>query len=261
MSFRPKKSLGQNFLQNPRVIQKIIDTAGLTGKELAVEVGPGMGVLTKELVKHAKKVIAIETDRELFASLQKNFANQNNLQLVFGDALKVPPPEEPYMLVANIPYYITSPLLDHYIRDNTQNLPTRAVLLVQKEVAQKICAKPPHMNVLALHVQTFGIPKLIATVTKGNFNPTPKVDSAIIRIDFECHPEPRACPEQRRREGRHDALDYKKYFDLIHRAFSQKRKMLRATLDEDLLKKVGIDATRRPETLTIRDWTLLAKMV
>lgn len=253
-NFHPKKSLGQNFLKNPRIVEKIIATADLMGNETVVEVGPGFGVLTEELLKCAKKVIAIEKDAELFEFLSKKLKKQidsGKFELVHGDALKIPPPKEPFLWIANIPYSITSPLLDHFIRENSSNLPQRAVLLVQKEVAQKLCAEPPKMNVLALHVQTFGNPKIIATVSKANFKPIPKVDSAIIKIDFPKTPK---IPELKTK------TDYEKYFLLIYKAFSKKRKMLRRTLPKELLKKAGIIETRRPETLSVKEWMDLTNM-
>lgn len=243
-NFHPRKSLGQNFLTNPRIVEKILLEAAITDDELVLEVGPGFGILTEKLVQHARRVLAIEKDKKLFEFLQSKFAAVKNLELICADALTLAPPEEAYVWVANIPYSITSPLLDHYIRENTCNLPKRAVLLVQKEVAQKICAKPPRMNVLALHVQTFGKPKIIATVSKNNFNPKPKVDSAIIKIEF--HEEWRKIP------------NLETYFDVIHRAFTHKRKMLRSSFDENALKKAGIEPTRRAEMLTINEWEKLA---
>lgn len=240
--FHPKKSLGQNFLINPRVVQKIIDTASLTGKETVVEVGPGFGILTKALLARAKRVIAIEKDKKLYMSLRVSLGEQSNLQLIHADALDTPPPKESYFLIANIPYSITSPLLDHFIRENPQNLPQRAVLLVQKEVAQKICAKPPRMNVLALHVQTFGNPKIIATVSRHNFRPVPKVDSAIIKIEFPKKELP---------------TNLEKYFSLIHQGFSHKRKMLRGILPTNLLQRAAVNPTRRAETLSIEEWQRL----
>ncbi len=242
-NFRPRKSLGQNFLINPRVVQKIIDTAQLTGDELVVEVGPGFGILTEALLPNVRKIIAIEKDKQLFTSLRSRFHGDTKLQLAHADALNVPPPPEPYFLIANIPYSITSPLLDHFIRENPQNLPQRAVLLVQKEVAQKICAKPPRMNVLALHVQAFGNPRIIASVSRHNFRPIPKVDSAILRIDF-----PSAVTLSLSKD------DMEKYFSLIHQGFSHKRKMLRAVFPKEILQKAGIEETRRAETLTIQEW-------
>ncbi|MEK7172062.1 MAG: 16S rRNA (adenine(1518)-N(6)/adenine(1519)-N(6))-dimethyltransferase RsmA [Patescibacteria group bacterium] len=249
--FHPKKSLGQNFLTNPHIVEKIIETASLMGGETVVEIGPGFGILTEELLKRAKKVIAIEKDARLFEILREKFKDQidsGKLELIHADALRIPPPNEPYAWIANIPYSITSPLLDHFIRENPSNLPTRSVLLVQKEVAQKLCAKPPRMNVLALHVQTFGDPEIVADVSRANFKPAPKVDSAIIKIDFPKTPK---TPELKTK------TDYEKYFALIHKAFSQKRKMLRRTLPKELLEKAGIDPTRRPETLTLKEWAKL----
>lgn len=248
-SFKAKKSFGQNFLRNPRILEKLVALARLTGTETVLEVGPGFGVLTERLIKKAAHVISIEKDDFLFEFVKEKFCpadgtGAKNLELIHGDALTIAPPKVPYLWVANIPYSITSPLLDHYIRENPGNLPLRAVLLVQKEVAQKLCARPPDMNVLALHVQTFGTVKLITTVKAGNFNPAPKVDSAVIEIQFH--------------ERWKEIKNLEAYFSLIHRGFSHKRKMLRSTLPSALLQKSGIDETRRPETLTIEEWRRLA---
>lgn len=250
MEFRPKKSLGQNFLTNPRVVQRIIGAAELNNSGLIVEVGPGLGILTEELVKYSTKVIAIEKDRRLCEFLKKKFQAQiaaNRLELINADALEIKPPAKPYYLIANIPYSITSPLLNHFIRDQFMargNPPKLAVLMVQKEVAQKICSAPPRMNVLALHVQTFGKPRILFYVSKNNFYPAPKVDSTVIKIEF-----PKTAQEKNPKSAQ-----LKKYFGLIHRAFSQKRKMLRKTLPAQLLEKAGIDPKRRPETLSVEEW-------
>lgn len=252
--FFPKKSLGQNFLTNPRIVEKIIATAELKEDEIVVEVGPGFGILTDKLLKHAKKVIAIEKDARLFEILRAKFAEQINsgkLELIHADALKISPPKTAYSWISNIPYSITSPLLDHFIRENPENLPRCAVLLVQKEVAQKLAARPPKMNVLALHVQTFCNPKIIANVSRANFKPMPKVDSAIIKIEFPKTPKFPELTHPATRE---------KYFNLIHRAFFKKRKMLRATLPKELLIKTGITETRRPETLSIKEWINLVNL-
>lgn len=246
VNFRPKKSFGQNFLTNRRVVEKIIHTAKLQGDEFVVEVGPGFGILTEALLKHAGQVRAIEKDKELFAFLKNKFLGRESLELLHADALKIQPPAGHYFLVANIPYSITSPLLDHFIRDNPDRLPLRAVVMVQKEVAQKICAKPPQMNVLALHIQTFGTPKIIGTVSRNNFEPRPKVDSAIVTIEF--HQDWKEIP------------DLKKYFAVIHRGFEHKRKMLRSSFDERILRKAGIDSMKRAETITIEEWKSLAKV-
>lgn len=242
--FETKKSLGQNFLTNPHIVERIVDAAGLVGDELVVEVGPGFGILTDLLTQKARRVIAIEKDTRLIMQLKLRFLHLKNFELINADALTVPPPVEPFLFIANIPYSITSPLLDHFIRYNTQNLPKRAVLLVQKEVAEKICAIPPDMNVLALHVQTFGKPSIVCHVSKNNFKPKPKVDSAIIKIEFN---KPAS------------AFNPDEYFSLIHRAFAHKRKMLRGTLPIELLSKAKIDPTRRPETLSMEEWEQMVK--
>lgn len=244
-NFRPKKSFGQNFLTNPHIVEKIVTATDLKGDETVVEVGPGFGVLTEVLLQKVQKVIAIERDVQLYEFLLKRFAGNPKLKLIHADALEVAPPSGPFHLVANIPYSITSPLLDHFIRDNPQNLPVGAVLLIQKEVAEKVCAKPPRMNVLALHVQTFGMPKLLFKVSRNNFKPAPKVDSAVIKIDFTKTPPSTKIPP--------------KYFELIHQAFLGKRKMLRNTVPVELLNKAKIDPTRRPETLSCQEWLTLAQ--
>lgn len=242
MLFQAKKSLGQNFLVNPHIVERIIKAADLHGDELVYEVGPGFGVLTQALLRAARKVVSIEKDTRLIDGLKEKFSAAKNFELIHADALTVPPPYEPYQLIANIPYSITSPLLDHFIREQPSHLPKKAVLLVQKEVAEKICAKPPRMNVLALHVQTFGTPKIIAKVSRNNFRPIPKVDSAILHIAFG-----QKIPEK-----------LPAYFDIIHRGFSKRRKMLRAFFDASKLQQCGIDPTRRAETLSVQEWERLS---
>lgn len=238
--FHSKKSLGQNFLVNPRVVENILRAANLNRKELVIEVGPGFGILTEALLREAKKVIAIEKDTRLFSFLCEKFKTVKNLELIHDDALKFSPPKVPYYFIANLPYSITSPLLNHFIKDQCMmkngHPPLCAVVMVQKEVAQKLCAVPPRMNILALNVQTFGSPKIISYISKNNFQPRPKVDSAIVKIEF---------PKKLKRY-----VNYEKYFSIIHRAFSQKRKMLKNTL--------GIEDTRRPERLSVKDWKKLA---
>lgn len=244
-SFVAKKSLGQNFLIHPHIVEAMMKAAELDGSELVVEVGPGFGILTEALLQRARKVIAIEKDTRLIAGLKKKFAAVKKFELRHADALTVPPPSEPYCLVANIPYSITSPLLDHFIREQPDHLPKKVVLLVQKEVAEKVCAKPPRMNVLALHVQTFGTPKIMAKVSRHNFRPVPKVDSAILKITFDATSRP--IP--------------KGYFEAIHRSFSERRKMLRAFFDAGKLQQCGIDPTRRAETLSVEEWEILSRSV
>lgn len=257
-NFRPSKKLGQNFLTSEALVERIAQ-AGLESigiSERIIEIGPGKGVLTRALLKHTQiPITAIEKDKRLYEYVQGFFAHEietKRLTLINDDALEFEPPVTPYSVIANIPYNITSPLIDHFIRDaaldyTPARMPIRAVLLVQKEVAEKMCAKAPDMNVLALHVQTFAQAKYLFTVTAGNFSPKPKVDSAVVELVADVE----AC--------KNFSKEFlKNYFDLIHRAFSQKRKMLSSTIGKELCAKAGIDATRRPQTLSVEEWIKLA---
>ena len=257
---RPKKSLGQNFLKDNAALGKIVSAAGIGPSDFVLEIGPGFGVLTKELVKRAGRVEAIELDRDLFLRLKLNLLTPDgrfpeNLQMIEGDALKFPLPEKPYKLVANIPYYITSPILNHFLQPQTpaERRPELIVILVQKEVAEKVCAGAGNHSVLSLQVQIFGKPELLGIVGKNSFSPPPKVDSAILRITP--YPEPLV-------------RDLKTFFRLIHSAFSQKRKTLLNSLRvlnlpkekiAELLEKSGIKPLARPQELDIPDWLRLAE--
>ncbi|MEK7528682.1 MAG: 16S rRNA (adenine(1518)-N(6)/adenine(1519)-N(6))-dimethyltransferase RsmA [Patescibacteria group bacterium] len=248
---RPKKSLGQNFLHDRRILEKIVHAASISKEDTVIEIGPGKGILTTELAKLAGHLIAIEKDRDLIRPLHATLSDFNNVELLNEDVLDYTMPKNRYKLVANIPYYITSPILTHFLHDAfTKNLtpPTVCILLVQKEVAQKICAAPPDMNVLALNIQTFGKPKIISYVSRNAFSPKPNVDSAIIRIDVFKKPAV--------------DCDLAHYFELIHAGFSQKRKTLANSLKKlggvTLLQQAGINPTCRAETLTISEWQSLA---
>lgn len=239
---KAKKNFGQNFLTNPGVLQKMIEAAELDKNDTVVEIGPGLGTLTIALAAVAGKIIAVEKDKNLIPILQENLKHFTNVSLIEMDALNFNPPQKKYKIVANIPYNITSPLIDHFIRDQYMTqynkyrcniaIPSMLLLMVQYEVAKKITAMPPDMNVLALHVQTFANIKYLFKVSKGSFYPSPKVDSAVIKITPLLKPRVNC--------------DLKIYFDAIHRAFSQKRKQLKRSL--------GIADTRRPQELSINDW-------
>lgn len=269
-SFRPSKKLGQNFLVNQKIVAHIAH-AGIGNKietGIILEIGPGKGILTQALLERAQKrpIIAIEKDRRLFTYLSERFKHEietHQLILVHNDALLYTPPDEPYTIVANIPYSVTSPLIDHFIRDAAltcikPRMPKRAVFLVQKEVAEKICARPPDMNVLALHVQTFGSVRYLFTVGAGNFSPRPRVDSALIEINCEESPFLNWCAFFAERTSLQVRSFLENYFEIIHRGFSQKRKMLSSTIGRTVCEKAGIEATRRPQTLSIEEWLRLA---
>lgn len=254
------KSLGQNFLQDPIALQRIVDSAEVLPADTVLEIGPGLGALTRHLAAAAGEVVAVELDGRLIPALEKTIAGFTNIRIVQGDILDVDPaniiPVEDYLVVANIPYYITSALLRHLLESNPR--PRRVVLTVQKEVADRICAKPGDMSILALSVQVYGEPRVVAKIPAGAFHPAPKVDSAVVRIDM--YPEP-FIPFA--------LLDT--FFWLVKAGFSQKRKKLRNSLSagirkspaeiEEILRAAGIDPQRRAETLSLQEWRELTAQV
>jgi len=263
-----KKKFGQNFLVNENTLNKIVETARITKDDTIIEIGPGLGTLTIELCKRAKHVISVEKDKSIIPLLKKNTKQFPNLTIVNGDALNFDPdhyfsknPINPnFKMVANIPYYITSPLINHYLKDqylkkqkiNVQSL----TLLTQKEVAEKISATPSDLNILALNTQIFANPQIIDFVPANHFFPIPKVDSAIIHI------APLKTPII--------TENLTKVFQLISFAFAQKRKMLSNSLSAGLhldtftikeeLQKINIDPNLRPENLEIKNWEKIAKI-
>ena len=181
---KPKRSLGQNFLINQGILDKIVRAAEVGPKDTVVEVGPGTGNLTRKLSEKAKRVVAVEKDHRLIEELKEKFKN-SNVEIIEEDILKLKAESlklkvGEYKIVANIPFYITS----HFLRTVFEEWPKPKliVLTVQKEVAQRIMAKPPHMNLLALSVQFYSSPTIIGYISKGSFRPMPKVDSAIIKL-------------------------------------------------------------------------------
>lgn len=254
------KALGQNFLQDPIILQRIVDTAEVLPTDTVLEIGPGLGALTRHLAAAAKQVVAVELDGRLIPALEETITGFNNIQIVQGDILDVEPAEiiavDDYLVVANIPYYITSALLRHLLESNPR--PRRVVLTVQKEVAERICAEPGDMSLLALSVQVYGEPRVATRIPAGAFHPPPKVDSAVVRIDL--YPEP-VIP--------YAALD--RFFALAKAGFSQKRKKLRNSLSAGMRKSTeeteraliaaGIDPQRRAETLALEEWRALTEQV
>ena len=238
-----KKFLGQNFLINSDVLNKIVETANIKDSEHIIEVGPGLGVLTRELAQKAKKVTSIELDKSLFPILEETLNEFSNVEIIHGDALRTEPPKSKYKVVANIPYNITSPLINHYLQ--TKNKPESITMLIQKEVAEKIVKLTPDMTILSLQVALFGEAKLIQKVTANSFYPAPKVDSAIIHIDVNQNID------------NEEAL---KILKLAKRAFKQRRKKLSNTLGDmkEKLIKLGIE-DKRPQHLKIDEWKKLLK--
>ena len=253
-----KKSLGQNFLVNPQIIEKITTAANVSLPDKILEIGPGLGILTENLLTKANHVRSIELDPNLIPILKQTFEKSKNFELIHADALTLKLPDYPYKLVANIPYYITSPLLNHYLQPKTptEKRPSLIVLLVQKEVAEKICAREGDHSVLSLQVQIFGKPSIAGYVNKIQFFPQPKVDSAILKIEIFAQPL---------------VENTDLFFKTIKMAFAQKRKTLLNSITNGLkitreattkiFQNAGIDENRRPQTLTIEEWQKLMAQV
>jgi len=267
----PEKGLGQNFLVDVSALQRVADAAGMEPDDTVLEIGPGLGSLTRILASQVQEVIAVELDGDLLAPLGEVLAPFSNIRLIHNDILKVNPADlfppnrrtttgysgTGYLVVANIPYYITSALLRHLLESEAR--PRRIVLTVQREVAERICAAPGDLSLLALSVQVYGAPRITAHIPAGAFYPAPKVDSAVIRVDM--YPEPRIPP-----------ASLPAFFRLIKAGFSQKRKTLRNALSaglplpakeaELLLLAAGIDPMRRAETIHLEEWgNLIQKWV
>jgi 16S rRNA (adenine1518-N6/adenine1519-N6)-dimethyltransferase len=244
--------LGQHFLVDEDALESIVDAAGIEPEDHVIEIGPGIGILTRELLRHAGSVTAIEIDARLIP-LMRTFIpeeDQRGLETVNQNALHASLPSEPYKIVANIPYHITSPLLRHVFLES-QPPPKSVTLLIQKEVAQTIC-DAKSAGILTILVRLFGTPRYICGVPSASFLPPPKVDSAVLSI--ACFEKPRA-----------ERLTIDTIFKLTKIAFAGKRKMLRNTLGHlpdgmEKLAKAAIDPQRRPQTLSIDEWILLANL-
>jgi 16S rRNA (adenine1518-N6/adenine1519-N6)-dimethyltransferase len=255
---RADKGLGQNFLQDPSALEKIAEAAEILEEDCVLEIGPGLGSLTRYLAVSARKVTAVELDPDLLIPLQAVLSPYQNVTVVQGDILEqkiadlVDQPK--YVVAANIPYNITSAIIRHLLESEPK--PRRVVLTIQKEVAERICAKPGDLSLLALSVQVYGRPSIAAKIPAGSFHPVPNVDSAILRIDIYDEP---LIP--------HDLLG--QFFKLIKAGFSQKRKTLRNSLSsglhikpadaESMLTAAGINFMRRAETLSIGEWKALCE--
>ena len=255
---QPKKSLGQNFLVDPNGLNKVLQAAQLNPEDTVLEIGAGLGSLTYLLAQQAKYVVAVELDKRLIPPLTEVLAGFDNITIKQGDMLELSPDAllgaAHYVVVANIPYYITSALIRHLLE--ADHKPTRMVLTVQQEVAERILARDGKMSLLALSVQVYGKPELKARIPAGCFYPPPEVDSAVLSI--ELYEEPLFPSE---------SLDL--FFTLAHAGFAQKRKTLRNTLAtgmnespawaEKLLTAAGIDPQRRAETLSMQEWKQLVE--
>ncbi len=287
-NLHPKKSLGQNFLVDEHALSHIVQAAEIVPDDLVLEIGPGLGSLTRHLADAARRVIAVEIDRALIPPLRLAVADRSNVLIVEGDILQLDPAEllaeaphpstarrahpernemeskdarrsaqdaDPvsYKVVANIPYYITSAIIRHLLE--TEVKPQAIVLTIQLEVAQRIIAQPNDMNLLAVGVQFYGAPRLVQRIPAGAFYPVPDVDSAVVRIDLPAQPRVRV-------------RDVDVFFRVAKAGFGQKRKQLHNSLAAGLpvkheqivqaLNETGIDPKRRAETLTLEEWGRLS---
>jgi len=244
-----RKNLGQHFLNDQRILQRIVDALELRGDETVVEIGPGRGSLTELLVPVAKRLVLIEYDRMLAARLREKYASAPSVTVVEADVLTVDLGEVaggPFVLVGNVPYYITTPILFHALEPPR---PDRAVYLVQREVADRIVAEPGSHDygALSVNVQGFAHAKKLFRVAAGSFEPPPKVESAVVRIDPRDDPVVDASREARFRRFVQDAFGMRR---------KQMRRVIRSLMSLDaesaeaLLQRAGIDPTARPETLS-----------
>jgi 16S rRNA (adenine1518-N6/adenine1519-N6)-dimethyltransferase len=257
---RADKKLGQNFLQDPQALEAIAAAAEIEPADTVLEIGAGLGSLTRYLAVSAREVIAVELDPRLLPPLEAVLQPYPNVRVVHGDILKISPSdlvlEGGYLAVANIPYYITSAIVRHLLEHAPQ--PRRLVLTIQKEVAERICAQPGDLSMLALSVQVYGEPRIVERIPAGAFFPVPQVDSAVLRVDVYAQPR-----------IRREALDL--FFRLIKAGFAQKRKTLRNSLSAglhipaakaaELLAKAEIDPMRRAETLSMEEWQRLVDAI
>lgn len=249
---RLNTDLGQHFLADDEILGKILEAGSVQPTDTVVEIGTGLGILTRELAARAGKVLAIEIDPR-WIPIAKAYAGETakaELTFVQGNALHVPFPTEPYKIVANIPYHITSPLLRHAFLESSR-APDSLTLLIQKEVAQNIC-DTENAGILTIMVALFGKARYVTDVPPDCFVPPPKVDSAVLHIS--CYEKPLASPEE-----------IEKVLWLLRTAFAQKRKMLSNTigrLDEGMekLARVNVEPTRRPQTLSVEEWIALSRL-
>jgi len=243
----PKKSLGQNFLTNPAIVDKLIEAAEISANDVVVEIGPGKGVITQTLAKRAKYVYAIDLDSGLIILAQENTKEFSNIDFIHHDILtfdfeKIP---SPYKVVGAIPYNITSPIIHLFL--TTASKPASLTLIMQKEVADKIVAQPPHATYLSMFVASQGEAVIQKNnIPPGSFNPPPKVYSAILSITVS---------------PKFPYISPSDFSDFLHTGFQHPRKMLRGVFPEDVLSKVEILPTRRPSELTLDDWARLYEIM
>jgi len=265
--FKPKKRLGQHFLTDEAVLERILSAAELSPGDIVVEIGPGLGVLTEALARQGARVMAVELDAKLVALLKERLAGFPDVRIVHADILNVTPRQllqdnlpasdlgRGYKVVANLPYYITSPVLSHFLEAEPR--PSRMVIMVQKEVGEAIAAAPGRMRLLSVKAQFYSKPAIVSYVPAASFHPPPKVDSLILRLDVYSKPPI-------------GVSDVASFFAIVMHGFSAPRKQLRNSLAHSLemsaaqvtslLETAGIEGKRRAETLSLEEWRELWKV-
>ena len=266
MKIIAKKSLGQNFLKNEGVLQKIADAGDLSLSDIVLEVGPGEGALTEKLLEKAGKVIAVEKDHRLISILQEKFAKNisegkfeiNEGDILESDASKWGITDGKFKIVANIPYYITGQFFRKFLSGPIK--PTKMVIMVQKEIAERIVARDGKESMLSISVKAYGEPKIVAKVSKGSFVPAPKVDSAVILIDN--------ISSKRFTDAK---IDEEKFFEILRTGFAHKRKLLMGNLKESfgeneggknlpqIFSTIGLDPKVRAEDIKLENWLKLVQ--
>lgn len=257
-----RKSLGQHFLTDRRILRRIVSAAKLTASDTVVEVGAGLGVLTAQLVRQAGRVIAVEIDEGLCDHLRRRFEGTSNLSVVCRDVLTLQPGDllrstgatPPYVVAGNLPYNIAAAVLRLFLEASDR--PQRMIVMLQKEMAERIVARPGRMSLLALSVHFYAVPRLLFTVSPSSFRPLPKVHSAVLRIDA--------------REAPAVAVDdVEGFFRFLRAGFSAPRKQLRnalshalgidAALAGEALRRAGVDPSLRAQALSLEQWAKLYK--
>jgi len=254
---QPRKSLGQNFLADQRALERIVEAAELGPGDIVLEIGPGLGTLTRCLAAGAGWVVAIELDQRLVEVLKQTLADLPNVEIIHGDILELNPAHLlerqmasfQYKVVSNLPYYITSAVLRHLLTAEVR--PKLMIVTVQLEVARRITAEPGDMSLLAVSVQFYGRPRIVARIKASAFYPSPQVDSAVIRIDLDGRPLV-------------EVDDADSFFKVVRAGFAQRRKQLRNALAAELalpasevaqaLSRAGVNPKRRAQTLGIEEW-------
>lgn len=258
-NFRFSKSLGQNFLIDDSVLEDIVEGAEVSEEDLVIEIGPGVGTLTRELIKKARRVVAIELDSNLIPILTEELGNEEKFSLIHNDALKVNfdeimAGEKSVKLVANLPYYVTTPIIAKLLNEGYKF--KSLTIMIQKEVAERMNSEPncKEYGSISVLVQYFCTTKIIRKVAPSSFMPRPKVDSIVIRLD-------------RLEQPRVELKDEKLFFDIVRNSFNMRRKTLWNALKsfgldkesmEGVFKDAGIDQKRRGETLSIEEFGALA---